>query len=210
MTAFLPNNSSAENNVFNGLVFIPDMSGFTQFVHSTDVITGQQITSELLSVIVNQNTLNMRVAEIEGDAVFFYRHGNAPSIRQLFIQFEKMIRSFEEKRQELEKKFSIELNLALKVIAHYGSMAEIRVNNFRKLYGEVVVEAHRLLKNSIEGSSYLLLTESLFKMPHDCFENELRSHGIGLHQVCELYGDWKNICFTYFDFAPRKKLKWTA
>lgn len=110
MTAFLPNNSSAENNVFNGLVFIPDMSGFTQFVHSTDVITGQQITSELLSVIVNQNTLNMRVAEIEGDAVFFYRDGNAPSIRQLFIQFEKMVRSFEEKRRELEKKFSIALN----------------------------------------------------------------------------------------------------
>lgn len=39
---------SPEQDVFDGLLFIPDISGFTELVHSTDVQTGKQITCELL------------------------------------------------------------------------------------------------------------------------------------------------------------------
>ncbi len=201
---------AAEQSTFDGLLFIPDISGFTEFVHSTDVLTGKQITHELLSAIINQNMLQMKVAEIEGDAVLFYRHGVAPSLRQLFGQYEKMVTSFETKRKELERRFFIRLDLSLKVIAHYGLMSEFKIDSFKKLYGEVVVEAHRLLKNSIDGNSYLLLTDSLFKMPHSLFDHELLQHGIRSNKLCEVYGGLRNICFTYFDFSERRSLKQVA
>ena len=98
---------SPEQDVFDGLLFIPDISGFTELVHSTDVQTGKQITCELLSAIINENILEMEIAEIEGDAVLFYRNGVAPGPRQLFQQYEKMTISFEAKCKELQRKFSM-------------------------------------------------------------------------------------------------------
>ncbi|HEX6169961.1 MAG TPA: DUF2652 domain-containing protein [Chitinophagaceae bacterium] len=201
---------SPEQDVFDGLLFIPDISGFTELVHSTDVQTGKQITCELLSAIINENILEMEIAEIEGDAVLFYRNGVAPGPRQLFQQYEKMTISFEAKCKELQRKFSMPLNLSLKVIAHYGPMSDFKINSFKKLYGEVVVEAHRLLKNSIDSNSYLLLTDSLFKRPHSLFDDELLQHGIRSNKLCEVYGGLRNICFTYFDFSERRSRKLVA
>ncbi len=42
-------------------------------------------------------------------------------------------------------------------------MTEYKIDRFTKLYSGVVVEAHRLLKNSIKSDSYLLLTDSLLE-----------------------------------------------
>lgn len=46
-----------DQQVVNGLLFIPDISGFTELVHTTDVLTGRYITSELLTAVINQNEL---------------------------------------------------------------------------------------------------------------------------------------------------------
>jgi hypothetical protein len=62
------------------LLFIPDISGFTKLVHFTDVLTGKQITYELLSAVISRNVLELNIAEVEGDAVLFYCHGPAPSL----------------------------------------------------------------------------------------------------------------------------------
>ena len=35
-----------DQDVFDGLLFIPDITGVTKLVHSTDVLTGKQITYE--------------------------------------------------------------------------------------------------------------------------------------------------------------------
>lgn len=201
---------SCNQEIFEGLLFIPDISGFTELVHSTDLFTGRQITYELLTTVINQNKLQMKVAEIEGDAVLFYRSGAAPSPRQLFDQYERMTVSFQAKCEELQQKFGMPLDLSLKVIAHYGTMLEFSIDPFKKLYGEVVIEAHRLLKNSIDGDSYLLLTDSLFKMPHSRFDGELLKHGIRSNKLCEVYGGLRNICFTYFDFTERRPRKLVA
>lgn len=38
-----------------GVIIIPDISGFTQFVYDTDIKLGKEITTELLSIILNTN-----------------------------------------------------------------------------------------------------------------------------------------------------------
>lgn len=196
-------------NVRNGLLFIPDISGFTELVRTTDVLTGKQITYELLSAVIAQNNLRLRIAEVEGDAVLYYRYGTPPTLCELFKQYETMTKAFDKKLAELEKRFSTPLNLSLKVIAHYGPMAEFKIGHFKKLYGEVVIEAHRLLKNSITADSYLLLTDSLFEIMEvgELDIEHLLKQGIRSEKLCEVYGGLRNINFRYFDFTERRALK---
>ena len=62
--------------------------------------------------------LNSILAEVEGDAVLFYCHGPAPSLCELVHQYERMVRAFETKRDELQNSFSQPLDLSLKIM--YG------------------------------------------------------------------------------------------
>lgn len=180
-----------------GLVFIPDISGFTELVRSTDVVTGRMIVRELLGTLLRHNTLGMKVAEIEGDAVFFFKWKAIPSPDALYAQFEKMKTAFDKKVQELQFRFNIPITLHLKAIAHYGEMAAYKLGGFTKIYGEVVVEAHRLLKNNVPGRSYLLITDELMGVS---------GHESNLYQacrpdkLCELYHGLGSLCFTYVLF----------
>jgi hypothetical protein len=202
--------SANKARVRNGLVFIPDISGFTELVHSTDVITGKQITYELLSAVIDQNNLDLEIAEIEGDAVLFYRYATSPSISELIKQYYKMVKAFEIKRRQLENRFSQNLDLSLKVIAHYGPITEFNIGGFKKLYGEVVVVAHKLLKNSVDSNSYILLTDSLLQVAGNVDQDKLLSYGVRSNKLCELYGGFRNICFTYLDFTEEQTWKQAA
>jgi hypothetical protein len=182
--------------VMDGLLFIPDISGFTRLVHSFDVLTGKQITCELLSEVLGQNLLNLNLSEVEGDAVLFYRYGPAPTLNELVQQYNAMVQAFESKRAFLEKSLSQPLQLSLKVIAHYGPMTEYQIGPFKKLYGEVVVEAHRLLKNSIKRNSYLLLTDALIEQSGIGNPEAESYYGMASAKLCEIDGN-KDICFTY-------------
>lgn len=180
-----------------GLVFIPDISGFTELVHSTDVITGRMIIRELLGTLLRHNTLRMKVAEIEGDAIFFFKWKAIPSPDELYAQFEKMKTAFDKKVQELQYRFNIPIVLHLKAIAHFGEMAAYKLGGFTKIYGEVVVEAHRLLKNNVPGRSYLLITDELLAVSGkeaDLFQAQRPD------QLCELYHGLGSLCFSYILF----------
>ena len=186
---------SITGEIEEGLIFIPDISGFTELVHCTDPATGGLITGTLLSVLIEQNFLNMQVAEIEGDAILFYRFGEAPDFSQLQLQYQLMAKAFEEKRVELERTFDMPIHVSLKAIAHYGHITPCRIGRFEKLYGKVVVEAHRLLKNSIDSVTYLLVTDELLDKIAP-----VRSDDITSHHLCERYNLLQHICFTYFDY----------
>lgn len=202
-TLYLNNKKKVDGNndkhTKKGVVFIPDISGFTSLVHSTDMVTGKIITYELLSTIIKHNGLNMKVAEIEGDAVFFYTFKSTPSVDELYAQFERLRNAFDAKVIALQNKYGLKLKLHLKAIAHYGEMAEFRIGGFRKLYGEVVVEAHRLLKNTVPGKSYLLITDDLMAAADKKLINR-NFHKLHSSKLCELYGGLRNLCFTYILF----------
>ncbi len=89
-------------------------------------------------------------------------------------------------------------------------MTEYKIGRFNKLYGEVVVEAHRLLKNSIEGNSYLLLSDALLAFTGSLGEEKLLDYGIRSNKACEVYGSLRNICFTYLDFDEVSAFKQVA
>ena len=61
------------------LLFVPDISGFTQFVQTTEITHSRHIIEELLEKLIEANDLGLQVSEVEGDAILFYRFGHPPT-----------------------------------------------------------------------------------------------------------------------------------
>ncbi len=151
------------------LLFLPDISGYTEFVQSTEINHSQYVIAELLEVLIDANTEDLQLAEIEGDALFFYKE-DIPSSEKLLAQIETIFTAFYSHLKLLEKNricpcmaCSSAPNLQLKIIAHCGEIEFISVKGKRKPYGVEVIEVHRLMKNSIRSNQYVLLTDSLNK-----------------------------------------------
>ena len=85
------------------LLFIPDISGFTKFVKTTEVEHSQHVIAELLEVLIAANTQNMVLAEVEGDALFFYKEGQVLSQEKLLAQIESMYTAFYSHLRRIEK-----------------------------------------------------------------------------------------------------------
>ncbi|WP_343615688.1 DUF2652 domain-containing protein [Flavobacterium sp.] len=145
----------------HGLILIPDVSGFTNFVSSICIEAGRYIMRELLTTIIESNILGLKVSEVEGDAVLFYKFCCPPNADLIINQYEVMLHNFREKVHTIESLIGRNMNLSLKLIAHYGLFSEYTVGGFSKLYGNTVVQSHCLLKNTIQSNTYLLLTDDL-------------------------------------------------
>jgi hypothetical protein len=151
-----------------GLIFIPDISGFSRFVHETEINHSRLIIQELLETIINANEIGLEISEIEGDAILFYKFGEPPELEKLYHQVEKMFCDFHRNlitynRLQFCKcqACSSSINLTLKVISHYGEFTGYNVKNFSKLIGKDIIVAHQLLKNDIEDHEYWLVTKNL-------------------------------------------------
>ena len=150
------------------LLFLPDISGFTEFVQTTEVEHSQHVISELLEVLIDANTENLQLAEIEGDALFFYKENDIPSLERLLALSEHIFTAFYSHLKLLEKNrvcpcnaCSTAPNLQLKIIAHCGELQFLTVQDNRKPFGSQVIEAHRLMKNSVNSDNYVLFSEPL-------------------------------------------------
>ena len=115
------------------LLFIPDISGFTEFVQTTEVNHSQHVIAELLEVLVEANTQDLLLAEVEGDALFFYKE-ELVSSEKLLAQVETMYTAFYSHLKLLEKNRICPCNacssapkLQLKIIAHSGNLQHIEV-----------------------------------------------------------------------------------
>src|SRR5690606_40854914 len=77
-----------------GLLFIPDISGFTSFVTRTEIEHSRLIVQELLECLINANRLELEISEIEGDAILFFRFGSPPPLEEVYRQVEAMFCAF--------------------------------------------------------------------------------------------------------------------
>src|SRR6187402_2892293 len=89
-----------EKNTKSALLFIPDISGFTQFVSDMEISHSQHIIEELLESLIDANELDMKVMEIEGDAIFFYLLRDSINPKEIASQSRKMFLAF---HQQLRK-----------------------------------------------------------------------------------------------------------
>ena len=153
-----------------GLLFIPDISGFTRFVNEMEIEHSRFIIQQLLEVLINANESGLEISEIEGDAILFYKFGEPLELEKIYQQVEKMFCTFHQylisydQRRICQCKACISaVNLTLKVITHYGEYTSLNVKNFSKLIGKDVIVAHQLLKNDIPQHEYWLVTSNLLE-----------------------------------------------
>ena len=151
-----------------GLLFIPDISGFTRFVNETEIEHTRMIIQELLESLINSNQIGLEISEIEGDAILFYRFGEPPALEEIYQQVEKMFCDFHSHLIAYDRRrfcycaaCNSAIDLSLKVITHYGEFTGYHVQNFNKLIGKDIIVAHQLLKNDIDQHEYWLVTQSL-------------------------------------------------
>lgn len=149
------------------LLFIPDISGFTEFVNKTEISHSRHIISELLELIINSDKNGMSVSEIEGDAVLFFKD-EVPSVSDLIEQCQFTFKNFHSHLQRYDTEricrcgaCETASKLSLKFIVHAGNVEKINIKEHHKLHGKDVILAHRLLKNSIDLSEYILISDNL-------------------------------------------------
>lgn len=181
-----------------GLLFIPDISGFTRFVTETEIGHSRSIIQELLEILINANQIGLEVSEIEGDAILFYKFGESPDLTALykqveimFCEFHRHLAAYEASRYCQCKACIAAVNLTLKVVTHYGEFTGYNVKNFNKLIGKDVIVAHQLLKNDIPQHEYWLVTKNLLQdhspasltqwMKWDCSAKQTESGEIAFH-----------------------------
>ena len=183
------------------LYFMPDISGFTQFVNTTEVEHSIHIIAELLEILLDTNTLQLKLVEIEGDALFMYTTKSFSfeelmhQTNQMMIAFHTHTKTYENKRICNCGSCKTTHNLQLKFVLHYGDLNFIKVKEITKPYGKEVIKTHRLLKNNIPINEYLLITDSVYEL----FENKLdkswekQSQIYDLHEIKYFYKNLSSI-----------------
>lgn len=181
------------------LLFMPDISGFTEFVHHTSITHSRHIISELLELLLDTNPMQFELAEIEGDALFLYKLQDTVDVKALEKQIEAMYLAFHThlKRYEYQRicqcgACTSAYNLKLKFVAHYGEIEFIKVKTSEKPYGSNVIQIHRLLKNEVPLSEYSLFTEQVLPLS-------------GEQQATQQY-DFGAIDYTYKPLSQLKEL----
>lgn len=150
------------------LLLMPDISGFTVFVHATPLEHSQHIISGLLETLIAADGLDLTVAEVEGDAVLFYKEGQVPAPALILTQARRMFGAFHAWVADFRRTCECTCGacqsvgqLTLKVVAHAGPLGFTTVQQHRKPFGPAVITLHRLLKNDVPSHEYLLLTNDL-------------------------------------------------
>lgn len=138
--------------------------------NTTEIQHAKHIIEELLEVIIDANEIDLELSEVEGDTLFFYRRGKAPTAAELLAQVQKMYVSFHGhlKKYETHRICSCGAccsanDLSLKFVAHYGESADKQVKDRTKLFGKDVIVAHRLLKNEVPSDEYSLFSDNLVR-----------------------------------------------
>lgn len=149
------------------IVFIPDISGFTDFTSTTEIDHAAHIITELLELLVESNDTGFTLAEVEGDAVLFYRTGEPLGRQRLIEQCLAMFSNFHQRLMVIERDTVCQCgacqtasDLTLKFVVHFGYLKEIKVARFVKATGVDMIVAHRLLKNDVDSHEYILMTEA--------------------------------------------------
>lgn len=188
-------------------------------MNDTEIKHGVHIVAEILEGIVESNLMHLKVAEIEGDAVFFYRVGEKPrasdiqkQIKAIYNGFHKLIKTYKRDRVCSCGACSTVHNLQLKFVSHYGKTIERNIANYKQLMGADVTLVHKLLKNNIDEHEYFLWSEGVLSNESDTADEWKTIHSGSMY-----YDGIGNVNYNYISLAtlrdkvpeiePRKEIE---
>ena len=154
------------------VIVLADISGYTRFMldNRSTAVHGQVCIDALIEALVAQVDIPLVLQEIEGDAVFLHaadpgHNGFADVLADVARKLDGFFAAFIDEMSLMGEATpcacAVCANLpalGLKLIVHVGEAVFHRVAGRDRVSGPDVILAHRLLKNSVPGNEYLLLT----------------------------------------------------
>src|SRR5215218_8777255 len=142
------------------LLLIADIGGYTDYMstHRMSLAHAEVNTARLLEAVIDAAG-DFDLIEIEGNAAVAAMTGAVA----------RMHRAFHHERRYVAANLcpcdgcAQADNLKLKFVAHIGEVATQTIRDRRKLVGIDVILVHRLLKNSVQASEYVLFSEELYR-----------------------------------------------
>lgn len=149
-----------------GTFILADISGYTRFVTSVAIEHSKEIFSHLFNAMLKANSGRWKVANIEGDCIFFYREGREDP-PALLREARKLYETFCNEIIDISARAACPCGacttvnqLGLKFIVHAGEFEVQEIGDRSELIGADVVVAHCLLKNTVALPQYVLLTRA--------------------------------------------------
>src|SRR5574341_1527284 len=184
-----------------GTFVLADIGGYTQFLTGVGIEHGKEITSHLFNSLLKCNRGRWKVANIEGDCIFFYREGREPAA-DLLEHIRTLYGDFCDRCVDITSRSSCTCgacsrtgDLTLKFIVHGGEFDTQKIGNREELIGPDVVLAHRLLKNSVGTKEYALLTSAYL---------DGQSAGVASVGGADEYEDVGSVDYGVTDLAPMR------
>lgn len=155
----------------DGALVLADISGFTEFVTTTELEHGPPIVAELLSEVIRRLSPPLEIQEVEGDAVFALGPDRVVVPGTLPDVLTEAYVAFRNRQREMQAGETCTCNacrnigrLDLKIVAHHGRFLRQLVAGRSQVAGADVILAHRLLKNGLARTpAYLLMTEAALR-----------------------------------------------
>lgn len=196
--------SALPMELIQAFIILIDISGYTKFIrnHRVSLIHAERIISELLESVIDASKHPLILNKLQGDAALFYARsdGRRETAHDVMGQVRRFFAAFAAREKVLVSECSLCTcdaclkagQLKLKVIAHHGEVAVKQIKQFEEIAGEEVILAHRLLKNTVKGGEYLMLSKALHELSGgvDGREPERRierCEGIGAVEVFVYY-----------------------
>jgi uncharacterized protein YndB with AHSA1/START domain len=160
------------DGVRQGSLVLADISGYTSFLAGVELEHSHDILADLLGMVTNALCPPLRLAKLEGDAVFCVTAENEGLAGDaLLAALESTYLAFARRRRTVALSSSCACEacrrtpqLDLKFCVHHGSFVEHEVAGSRELVGSDVILAHRLLKNTVADThdlhGYALVTDA--------------------------------------------------
>ena len=158
-----------------GYLLIADISGFTQFLTSSEQDHANPILQGLLGALVEQVGEPMHFWKMDGDAVLAYSTQQEFPTGETFLAIcENLYNAFAAHKQTVIANTTCPCQacanvamLDLKIMAHHGSFDEMKVGPVSDISGTDVILVHRMAKTDVQDAtgirSYALFSDAAVK-----------------------------------------------
>ncbi len=191
-----------------GYLLIADISGYTQFLTSSEQDHANPILQSLLSSMVEQVGEPLHFWKMEGDAVLAYStQQEFPSGETFLTICENLYNAFTNRRQDIVANTSCRCQacanvgmLDLKIMVHHGSFDEMKVGPVSDISGADVILVHRMAKTDVADAtgvrSYALFSDAAveamgIRSTLTQFSQEFEHFGEVSMQVYDLAEAWE-------------------
>lgn len=183
-----------------GTFVLADIGGYTSFLSGVAIEHANEITEDLLNTVLRCNRNRWKLANVEGDCIFFYTEGDEPPA-ELIDHIRRMYKDFCQRVIHIAERAACPCGactrtgeLSLKFIVHSGEFETQKIANRTELVGSDVITAHRLLKNSVPIDEYVIVTDN--------YSDMMKSAGLPTTRGEDEYEHRGTVGYSVLDLTP--------